>query len=75
MALTLKEVRKRVAEIRAAADDEETAHGLEDKLYEAVLREVAREIVDIDSPTLKDRARMARAALRTKRLNFQRHCA
>ena len=53
-----------LADIRAAAGDDEVAHGLEDSLWEAVLRTIAA-----GHP---ESQRMAQLALRTKDINFCR---
>ena len=61
-------VKSRVAEIRRAKNDAEHAHGLEDELYEDVLRAIAR-------GACEDVAACCKAALATKRMKFPRWTA
>lgn len=57
-----------VEEIAAiGSSDDEAAHGREDDLYEKVLRSIAADGVS-------DPRKLARIALKTKGLEFQRHC-
>lgn len=67
--VTVEAVRARVEQIRAVSEqpDAELAHSEEDALYEEVLRAVAG-----GHP---DAAALARAALETKKLKFDRWCA
>lgn len=62
--VTPDDVRFRVAEIAAMADDPEAAHGFEDSLWSEVLRAIAK---GADDP-----AGLARAALETLELDFPR---
>jgi hypothetical protein len=67
LSVDVKEVRRRVAQVRAFADiDDESAHAEEDGLYHAVLKAIARGAPD--APAL------ARAALRTSTIRFGRWC-
>jgi hypothetical protein len=61
-------VRERVEAIREAAEDDEFAHGLEDSLYEDILRAIA------DGRCL-DPVACATEALKTRDINFARWCA
>jgi len=63
---TAEDVDDAVARIRVFADagDHEAAHGLEDELYTAVLRRLARSDVEL-----------AKRALRTQRFGHRRDCA
>lgn len=65
--LTVAAVRARVEDIRASAGDDEAAHGMEDQLFESVLRAVA----DGHPQSVA----MAKAALRSLELDFERWCA
>jgi hypothetical protein len=67
LSLTVKDVTQKVAEIMACAGDFDAAHGLEDKLFEAVLEAVAA-----GAPNA---AELAAAALTSKKLDFARHTA
>lgn len=62
-----EDVRNRVATINTLRWDDETAHGEEDDLYEAVLRVIADGAAN--APEL------AREALKTKTIRFARWCA
>jgi len=62
------EVRKRVAEIKASAGDAEKAHRLENELHFDVLNAIA-------ASTCEDPAACARAALKTRLIDFPRWCA
>lgn len=61
---TREEVLERVEQIREAAEDDEAAHSMEDALHQDVLTTIAR-------GTGHD-ASLARAALRTRELDFAR---
>lgn len=65
--MTVEGIRQKVAEIRAAADDPESAHALEDELYEAVLRG----IVAGDAYYVS----LCEEALKSKEIDFPRWCA
>jgi hypothetical protein len=68
--VTLEEIQKRVEEIRAVADDDESAHVLEDRLRRDVLSAIAEGFYDDAG------ARQAAAAvLSTKEIRFARWCA
>lgn len=66
--LTTKEVRRRVAAIRKAVQDDERAHGMENTLYIDVLRAIA-------THQCEDPASCAKAALATEKLDFNRWTA
>lgn len=65
--MTVKEILKRVAEIKQAKGDDEKAHGLEDQLYHDVLVAIARGSKKADE--------LALAALETRYIEFSRWCA
>lgn len=65
--MNLKEVKEAVNDIKESVVDFEGAHGSEDDLYEAVLKEVV-----FGNPEAKE---MARIALQTKKINFPRYCS
>lgn len=67
MILTLAEIEQKAAEIEAAAHDPESAHSLEDELREQVLQTIADGCADPQA--------LARAALKTRELDFERWCA
>ncbi|MEK5308355.1 hypothetical protein [Bacillus sp. FSL M8-0326] len=64
--MTADDVRKRVEDIRreAEAEDDETAHGMEDDLYAEVLKAIAN---GADSPE-----KLAAEALKTEKIEFYR---
>jgi hypothetical protein len=64
--VTLKEVRRRVAEIEAMKDDDEAAHILEASLHGDVLACIA------NSTNLAGVRDLAREALKTKDIEFER---
>jgi hypothetical protein len=64
MPLTLEDVQSRVHQIRAAADDDERAHALEDDLHRDVLRYFA-----------ETGSQIAIEALKTLDIDFSRWCA
>lgn len=66
--MTVTEINKRVAAIKAIANDDEAAHGDEDMLHQDVLRYIANQDKDGFYGGL------ARAALRTTKINFSRWC-
>jgi hypothetical protein len=68
--LTIEQAKKRVEEIRAIVHDDERAHGLEDALRRDALKIIAR-----GDLTPADAARLARVALSTESLDFERWCA
>jgi len=68
--MTPKQVRSRVNRISESQGDPETAHSLEDKLYEDVLRAVAH-----DNITIPEARELCHEALRTKTLTFPRYCS
>ncbi len=59
------DVRRRVAALTAAHGDDEAAHSEEDKLHQDVLRHYAEQ----------ENGELAREALKTLDLNFERWCA
>lgn len=65
--LTAEDIARRLAEIHAAQDDDEAAHGKTDDLYRDVLAAIAAGATD---PEL-----LASAALRAETLDFGRWCA
>lgn len=67
MTLTVKEVIRRVEEIRAIAVDDEVAHGREDDLHQDVLRAIA---AGASNPV-----GLASCALETTHIEFSRWCA
>lgn len=68
--MTLDEVKKRVAAIAAAAvaDDDESAHSMEDELHQDVLNAIAE-------CQCEDPHKVAAEALKTKEIDFARWCA
>lgn len=66
--MTPDEVRKRVATIASTAHDPEAAHGMEDELYQDVLREIA------DTPPWETgrHSELAAEALKATDLSFER---
>lgn len=62
--MTALEVAKRVAAIRAAADDNEQAHAMEDALRDVVLQAIAN--------GAENAAELAREVLRTGDIEFSR---
>jgi hypothetical protein len=62
--VTVEEIRARVQEIKNLCDDNEAAHSLEDALDEDVLTAIA--------DGAQNPAELARAALATKELEFER---
>lgn len=65
--LTVKDVRREVANIARMAGDDEGAHAAEDALHQEVLQAIAAGAAD--APAL------ARAALKTRDIEFSRWCA
>jgi hypothetical protein len=72
MIKTVAEVDQISADIRRAArdGDHEKAHAMEDDMHEGVLRAVAQGF-----PNPKHSAALAKAALRSSRIQFGRSCA
>jgi hypothetical protein len=68
--LTVQMIREQVKAIRAFARDHEAAHGMEDILYCDVLRTIAGGTVMGD-----EACQLAKAALATRRIKFERWCA
>jgi len=66
--MTLKEAKKKIAEIESRKDDDESAHILEDGLYEEFILHVA----ECGDRSLK---MMAKAVLKTKDIDFARWCS
>lgn len=66
-AMTIEEVCNIVATIETVAHDDEKAHGMEDALYEAVLKAIA--------DNTPNAALLAHYALKTKDIDFARYCA
>ncbi|MEK5298667.1 hypothetical protein [Bacillus sp. FSL R5-0659] len=64
--MTVDDVMKRVEDIRqvAEAEDDETAHGMEDELYTEVLKAIAN---GADNPE-----KLAAEALKTEKIEFYR---
>lgn len=65
---TVRAVKARITAIRKLANDDERAHGAEDALYADVLRAIATGVA-------LDPAAMAREALTTETIGFERYCA
>jgi hypothetical protein len=65
--MDVKGVEKRVREIRRIKKDYEAAHAREDDLYEDVLRTIAEGAENAQG--------LARAALKTKKIDFPRYTA
>lgn len=63
--MEVKDVQKRIRQIRVIIDDDETAHMAEKTLWEEVLDAIADGATD-------DPAALARAALKTTKLAFAR---
>ena len=66
--ITRLDIRKKVGEIAENIDDPETAHSLEDALYEFVLKTIS--IKNTDDPL-----GLCLEALNTKKIDFCRWCA
>jgi hypothetical protein len=66
--MTLEEAGERVREIEARIDDDEVAHSMEDDLYADFIKSIIR-------GKNNKLARIAQEVLKTKELNFDRHCA
>lgn len=66
--VTRLEVRRKIGEIAESMDDPERAHGLEDDLYEFVLKAIASNDTD-------DARGLCLEALKTKKMDFERWCA
>lgn len=66
--MTVEQVRERVAEIEASVGDDETAHGMEDRLYLDLLRAIAE-------GRCADPAACAAEAIKADELDFARWCA
>lgn len=66
--LSVEEVIREVALIKAISHDDEAAHGMEDALHQRVLRAIARE-------KCVDPVACAREALKTDKIKFERWCA
>jgi hypothetical protein len=65
--MTKNEVKQRVKDIKDNADDYESAHSMEDDLYQDVLNAIAE--------GAEDAVGLAKEALKTTKINFPRHCA
>jgi len=65
--MTKNEVKKRVKDIKDSADDYESAHSMEDDLYQDVLNAIAE--------GAEDAAVLAKEALKTTKINFPRYCS
>lgn len=65
--MDVQEINERVAQIAAVEYDQEARHSWEDSLYEGVLRAIAA--------GAESAAELAAAALKTKEMDFDRHCA
>ena len=62
--MDVKEVKKRVAEIKKVMGDQEAAHSLEDQLYQAVLESIVKDPSNAQE--------LAKEALKTIKLDFER---
>jgi hypothetical protein len=67
--MEVSQVRQRVQAIADAAPDYEAQHGLEDGLFAEVLASIATTSTDLQAKAL------AGAALASRELGFERHCA
>ncbi len=68
--MTSEEVIARLGELRARAGDDESAHGLEDALRHDVLKAIAS-----GEQTYEECCELARLALSTTEIEFERWCA
>lgn len=66
--MTPDDVKQKVETIRASSDDAESAHSMEDELYENIL-------TAIRDGTIVDAVKCCEEALKTKELKFPRWCA
>ena len=66
--MDLKEAKARVGDIKKGKDDDELAHGLEDKLYADFVRYIA-------NGGKKDLRKIANELLKTEDIDFARWCA
>lgn len=66
--MDMKEIERRIEEIRLVAGDDEVAHGKEDDLHEAFIQYVAETAAE-------PLASMAKRVLSTKDIHFARWCA
>jgi len=65
--MKVNDVKKLVNEIKNCPGDNEAMHALEDRLYESVLRAIAKG--NQENPEL-----LAKEALKTKKIQFERWC-
>lgn len=65
--MTIKQVELALKEIARVANDDERAHGMEDRLHQEVLQAIA--------DGAPNAAELARLALKTSDINFARWCA
>lgn len=65
--MTVDEIEKEIAVIKAGVSDYEAAHGREDQLHAKVLRAIA--------DGAPNAAELAEAALKTEAIDFPRYCA
>jgi hypothetical protein len=66
--MDLKEIKLKVKDIEKEKDDDEVAHSLEDQLYQDFVDHIAK-------TGNNEQRRMARAVLRTNKIDFARLCA
>jgi len=66
--MDLKEIKLRVKDIEKEKYDDETAHSLEDQLYQDFVDHIAKTGND-------EQKKMARAILQTNKIDFARWCA
>ena len=66
--MDLKEIKQRVRKIEEISGDYEAAHSMEDQLHRAF-------IVHISKTGSTEQAKMARAILKTDKMDFCRWCA
>lgn len=71
--ITLAEAQAAVQQIRDIASDDEAAHGHEDQLREQVLRAIAQ--LPLTAAGMKHARELARVALQTSDIEFDRWCA
>jgi hypothetical protein len=66
--ITRLDIRKKIGEIAGEMDDPETAHSLEDELYQLVLETIVSKNTD-------DVLGLCLEALKTKQMDFPRWCS
>lgn len=66
--LTIKDVEALLADVRASAEDAESAHSMEDRMHQLVLRAIA-------DGKCENPREAARIALKSQEISFARWCA